>query len=200
MAGNALTTLLLEWNVLGFFFVLYMIYAEIALQAICPACTLAHLLIITTLCLSYLLYRREEKASEKASFSVVATAARPWIGLTAVLFLLPLLLFNLHFSSEKQQDTDALAQCLTEKGVKMYASFRCGVCAKTKEMFGSSFQYIQEIECHPQAPDTQWPLCQQKGITGTPTWIIEPQGIEQNRHTGFLSLDELRAFTGCEAS
>ena len=69
----------------------------------------------------------------------------------------------------------------------MYSSFRCGFCAKTRKMFGDSFQYINEIECHPQGENAQTDLCLQKGVENTPTWILEPNGEEVKRHTGFLS-------------
>ena len=80
----------------------------------------------------------------------------------------------------------------------MYGSFRCGVCAKTRAMFGDSFQYINEIECHPQGENSQTELCLKKGIEGTPTWILEPDEIELKRQLGFLSIEELKEFSGCE--
>ena len=79
----------------------------------------------------------------------------------------------------------------------MYGSFKCGICAKTRKMFGDSFQYINEIECHPQGENPQTELCVEKGIPGTPTWILEPNGILKKRATGFLSIEDLREFSGC---
>ena len=79
----------------------------------------------------------------------------------------------------------------------MYGSFRCGVCAKTRAMFDDSFQYINEIECHPQGENPQTERCIEKRIEGTPTWILEPEGKELKRHTGFLSVEELKEFAGC---
>ena len=80
----------------------------------------------------------------------------------------------------------------------MYGSFRCGICAKTRAMFGDSFQYVNEIECHPQGKNSQTELCVQKSIDLTPTWIMESDGIEQKRQAGFMSIEELKAFSGCD--
>lgn len=180
------------WSILGFLFVLYMIYAEIVLQAICPLCTVLHSIIILTIILSYHLYRHHQ-----VPFSQLQKAAVPWFFFAAILFGLPIIFLNLgNMGSEDNQQYDAIAQCLTDKGLVMYGSFRCGVCAKTREMFGDSVQYIKEVECHPQGPGSEWQLCQLKGISGTPTWIMEPDGNEIKRHTGFLSLEELQQFAG----
>ena len=80
----------------------------------------------------------------------------------------------------------------------MYGSFKCGICAKTRSMFGDAFENIKEIECHPQGEDSEWELCQEKKISGTPTWILEPEGKEVKRETGFLSAEELKEFAGCQ--
>ena len=80
----------------------------------------------------------------------------------------------------------------------MYGSFRCGICAKTRNMFGDAFEHINEIECHPQGENSEWELCQEKALTGTPTWILEPNGEELKRKVGFLSIEELREFSECE--
>jgi len=109
--------------------------------------------------------------------------------------LIPLIIFN--FPVGEKEDHTELAKCITESGVNMYGSFRCGICAKTRAMFGESFQYINEIECHPQGENPQTELCISKNLQGTPTWILEPNGEEVNRHNGFLSIEELKEFSGC---
>ena len=188
---GAVATLLLEWNVLGFLFVLYMIYAEIMLKAICPACTLVHIITAITLVLSYLLYKQEHKSS----FQETWKTAKPWLILAAVLFIIPIIIFNL--PQKEKTDYTPIAKCLAEKNVVMYGSFRCAVCAKVKEDFGESFKEVPYVECHPQGEDNQWQRCQQKQIEGTPTWIMEPQGIEIQRHRGYLSPEEVADFAGC---
>ncbi len=188
---GALTTLLLELNILGILFVFYMIYAEIVLKAICPACTLVHVIVVATLVLSYLLYKKEHKAS----FDEVWKAAKPWLVLAVILNLIPLIIFNL--PQKEKTDYTLLAKCLTEKNVVMYSSFKCAVCAKVKDDFGDAFQEVPYVECHPQGENSQWQRCQQKQIEKTPTWIWEPQGIELKRHRGYLAPEEVAQFAGC---
>lgn len=184
-------SLLVGWSVLGLLSVIYFVAVEIILKALCPFCTLIHVVVVVILLLSIYLYRKENKPTAR---ELRRTALR-WSSVVVVITALLLVLFNLSFGAE--ENYDEAAKCLTEKGVKMYSSFRCGVCAKTKNMFGDSFQYIAEIECHPQGPNTEFERCLQKQITGTPTWILEPGGQEVKRHTGFLSLEELEEFAGC---
>jgi len=192
---GVLITLLFGWNVLGILFVIYFIIAELILRAICPFCTAVHVIVGITFVLSLLLYRAERVHFKDPSFR---RKSGPWALGILVLMLLPFLIFN--FPTGKPADYDALARCVTEKGVSMYSSFRCAFCARTKEDFGSSFQYLNEIECHPQGKNSQTELCVAKRITGTPTWIIEPEGVEQKRFAGYLTPEELADFAGCEKS
>jgi len=92
---------------------------------------------------------------------------------------------------------DSFAQCLTEKGVKMYGSYICSACLATKKMFGSSFEYIEEIECHPKGPNPQTDLCLKRDIKKTPTWILEKDGVEINRLEGYQTFELLGEFSGC---
>ena len=185
---------LVFWNVLGVLFVLYMIYAEFMLRAICPFCTIVHIVVIINLFLSIFLLKKIKP--KKVTLSQIWKVYKVWIIMAIILNILPFIILNLPQSEKPNYDSDA--KCITEKGVNMYGSFKCGVCAKTRKMFGDSFQYINEIECHPQGEDSQWELCQKIGLKGTPTWILEPDGKEMKRHTGFLDVEELKEFAGCE--
>ena len=182
----------LVWNIVGILFVFYLVWAETFLGALCPYCTVVHIIITLTLILSIILFMAEKAA---LSFKLLSLG-RSFILAIVVIYLLAVLLFNIPWSGKNNYDLEA--QCITEKGVNMYGSFRCGVCAKTRAMFGDSFQYINEIECHPQGENSQTELCLQKGIKLTPTWILEPMGVEQKRQEGFRSVDELKVFAGCE--
>ena len=180
---------LLIWNVAGILFVLYMIYAELVLQALCPFCTIVHIITLVTLILSYKLYRETKPAKLKDDQILFK-----WTVFAALLFLIPIIAINVF---APQKDYTAFAMCLDESGVKMYGSFRCGVCARTRELFGDAFQYIEEIECHPQGKNAQTELCIQKGIDKTPTWILEKEGVEVARSVGWTSPEKLSEMTGC---
>lgn len=93
---------------------------------------------------------------------------------------------------------DNLAQCMTENNVVMYGSMTCAVCARTKDTFGASFEYIHEVECHPRGENPQVDLCLSKKVQKTPTWTIEVDGVELDRTTGFEGVQALARFAGCE--
>ena len=185
LQGEKLLSFLHTCAIMGVLFSIYLMYAEFQLQALCPLCTIVHLLLLIIAIIAYQL-----KEPEISFF----TLPRPWLTyiISGIIFLL--LIFNV-FLPKPNQDT--LAQCLTEKGVVMYSSYLCSHCQETKDMFGTSMKYIHQVECHPQGPGSQTALCQQKKIEGTPTWIIEQQGREIKRHVGFLTLDGLRQFAAC---
>lgn len=182
----------LLWNILGILSVVYFVVAEFILRTICPLCTLIHLLIIAILIVTLILHKKQEF---KFSLNKSLQVGKPLLVKVIPFFLFLLLLFN-YFAPEEGIN-GGFAQCLTEKGVKMYSSFRCGICLKTEELFGSSFHYIKKIECHPSGPSSQTDLCVDKEISGTPTWVLEVDGVEIKRHAGFLSLEQLGVFAGC---
>ena len=101
-------------------------------------------------------------------------------------------------ASPSSATLDSFAQCLTEKGVKMYGSYICSACLATKKAFGSSFGYIEEIECHPRGPNPQTDLCLKRDIKKTPTWILEKDGAEIKRLEGYQIPEGLAEFSGCK--
>jgi len=95
---------------------------------------------------------------------------------------------------ENQDAIDEFAKCLTEKGVKMYGSLTCGHCNNNKLLFGSSFQYINYIECHPRGENEQSELCIEENIEYVPTWEFS----DGTRETGEKNFYELAEKTGCK--
>jgi len=185
---------LLIGTIVGVISVIYFVIAEIILQVLCPFCTIAHIFIIISFILTLVIYKREKPLTRGLE---LFKKLRSWlIGMT-ILFLIPIIILNVS-GTNNDGKYDALAQCLTEKGVKLYSSYKCGVCLQTKEMLGSSIRYIDEVECHPNGPNSQTELCVEKNIEGTPTWVLEPNGTELDRHVGFLSIDGLKEFAGCK--
>lgn len=89
---------------------------------------------------------------------------------------------------------DNFAKCLTEKGVEMYGAYWCPNCQRQKLDFGNSFRFIDYIECDAKDPEGkgQPDLCEQKGITGYPTWIYNDQ-----RLVGRQDIQKLSEFSGC---
>ncbi len=134
---------------------------------------------------------------------------RVLIGLIGLLSILLVLQGCSSASKQKyaQEDIDTLAQCLTENDVVMYGAFWCPHCAKTKKKFGSSFGYINYVECDPkckpdengvihgacQGHEGQPELCLERDIEGYDTWILG----DGTRAIGEPSLELLDERSGC---
>jgi uncharacterized membrane protein len=69
----------------------------------------------------------------------------------------------------------SLAEHLTQKGIKMYGSYRCSHCFSQKQLFGKqAWEKVPYVECDPTAVKNSQPeVCKQAGITGYPTWSID---------------------------
>jgi len=93
-----------------------------------------------------------------------------------------------------RESIDALAKCMTEKGTLMYGTFWCPKCAEQKKMFGSSFQFIDYVECDARGENEQSQLCIEKQVEKYPDWQF-PDG---SRTIGILSFEELAAKSGCQ--
>lgn len=191
--SGASPRLLVGWCAAGTLFVLYMIAAEIILGALCPFCTLVHVIVLISLVLSLMLYKAEIK---RLKHKTILKAAKPWIGAAIALTVIPLILFNL--PSGDDVNHDALAKCLAEKGVRMYGSYVCSGCRSQERKFGESFQYIDYVECHPRGPNPQTDLCLERDLPHTPAWILEKDGVEVKRLEGYQRLETLAEFAGCQ--
>ncbi|VVB59249.1 Uncharacterised protein [uncultured archaeon] len=88
---------------------------------------------------------------------------------------------------------DNLAKCLTSKGVKMYGAYWCPHCANQKQVWGSSFKYIDYVECDPNGANANPQACKDAGISGYPTWIIN--GL---KYPGEEDLGTLAKLAGCK--
>ncbi|NOY15215.1 MAG: hypothetical protein GXP43_03285 [bacterium] len=98
-----------------------------------------------------------------------------------------------YFKNHTPSSYDSLAQCLTQKGAKMYGAYWCPHCKEQKKMFGSSFKYINYIECASPGSNIQKAECKKAGIKGYPTWEFN----DGSRLTGKLDFDTLAQKTGC---
>ena len=62
------------------------------------------------------------------------------------------------------------AQCITDNGAVFYGAFWCPHCANQKQDFGSAFKNVNYVECSLPDRSGQTEICNQKNITGYPTW------------------------------
>jgi hypothetical protein len=99
--------------------------------------------------------------------------------------------------AERNQAPDKrndLAQCLTDKGTKMYGAYWCPHCQAQKKLFGRAFSKVTYIECAvPGNPREQTQACKDANISGYPTWVY-PDGSRSN---GEQTLSELAEKSGC---
>lgn len=88
---------------------------------------------------------------------------------------------------------DDFAKCLKEKGVVFYGAFWCSHCQNQKKAFGTSFQFVNSVECSTPDGKGQVQACVDKDIQGYPTWIF----ADGSRQSGEVPFATLASKTGC---
>ncbi len=89
----------------------------------------------------------------------------------------------------------SVAQCLTEKGAKMYGAFWCPHCSEQKRVFGKKAEAaIPYNECDARGENPVTEECLALKVERYPTWIFG----DGSRTVAVLSLSELAEKTGCE--
>lgn len=109
-----------------------------------------------------------------------------------ILTLLTITFFLVSCSPDPQKE--ALAQCLSENGVKMYGAYWCGHCKDQKDLFGKSFDKIVYIECSLPNNAGQTEICKKAEIESYPTWEF----TDDEKISSIFSLQELAQKAGCE--
>lgn len=92
------------------------------------------------------------------------------------------------YSVTEIEDAEGFARCLTEKGAKFYMDSSYSNHDKQIMIFGSSFEYLDVIDCKEEEEK-----CMDAGILQVPTWTIKG-----NRLLGVQSLKKLAELSGCE--
>src|SRR5258708_8768585 len=100
-----------------------------------------------------------------------------------------------YMGRRSQHKYDGLAQCLKDRGVKMYGAWWCPHCQEQKEKFGASFELVDYVECGVKGDiHAKTQVCQDAGIKLFPTWQFPPTGERVER---VFELEELSAKTSC---
>jgi len=92
-----------------------------------------------------------------------------------------------------QGDTKALAQCLTDKGFKLYGASWCSHCQEQKEMFGEAAALLPYVECSTPDGNSQTEACDAAGIELYPTWGFSDGKLAP----GVMTLQDLAKTSGC---
>lgn len=88
---------------------------------------------------------------------------------------------------------DAFAQCLTDKGVKMFGAWWCPHCTTQKKLFGTAFKKVNYVECSLPGTQTMTQACKDEKIEGYPTWEF----ADKSRVSGEQSFATLAEKSGC---
>lgn len=97
-------------------------------------------------------------------------------------------MFLVRGGGDVSEGLDEFAKCLTEKGFVMYGTYWCSHCQNEKRAFGKAFKEVNYVECTDNPK-----LCEEKQITGTPTWISGAG----DRYLGEQGLERLSDASGC---
>ena len=104
-----------------------------------------------------------------------------------------LVIAGLLLASIGGKNLDNFATCVTQSGVKMYGAYWCPHCQNQKNLFGSSFDKINYIECALPNNQGQTEACNQAGIQSYPTWEFN----DGQRIEGEMSLQAISQMTEC---
>jgi hypothetical protein len=100
-----------------------------------------------------------------------------------------------YLGNRSQHKYDKFAQCLKDRGVKMYGAFWCEHCAEQKRRFGASFEFVPYIECGVKGDRTaKTQVCKDADIHLFPTWQFPPTGERVER---VFELEELSERISC---
>lgn len=103
--------------------------------------------------------------------------------------LVLVLVFMASYKKREPSIYDAFAECLAEKGARMYGTEWCPHCKDQKEVFDGAFDKIDYIDC-----DLKSLQCKEAGVTGYPTWIL----ADGEKLIGTQDLETLADKTSCE--
>jgi uncharacterized membrane protein len=167
---------------------LYLSLLELTvIKAFCVLCETSKLLMIGILITSYL----ASKAHKKIEFRMMAPVIIAGVVAAFITYFA-------QAGTPVKRDYSEFVACLNEQGVVYYKSFRCSNCKRQEALLGEAYPNLNSVECHPEGPAGNPELCLAKRVDKTPTFIMEPEGIEIKRLEGLQPLQNLAAFAGCE--
>ena len=134
----------------------------------------------------------QNNADKKESANIIDKSGSKYLVYGFGILILVIVVILFFFSSTSAGAYDSFAKCLSEKGAVMYGAFWCPHCAEQKKLFGSSFRYINYVECSTSDGKSQLSICTDEGIQSYPTWKFDGS-LQQ----GAFSLQELSSKTGC---
>lgn len=123
-------------------------------------------------------YKKREQTKRIVNWSIILVVV---FGIAYAIYV--------SMAPEPPGEYDDTARCLTQKGVVMYGTDWCPHCQAQKRAFGSSFRYINYINC-----DLNAAACELAGVEGYPTWVF-PTGSPLSGEQDVAFLAELAGCT-----
>jgi hypothetical protein len=112
-----------------------------------------------------------------------------YLSLVAIIILIIVVI--LWIKNNKNPDNninEEVIKCIASKSI-MYSQNGCSHCISQKGILGNYVSLFNIIECN---EGDNLKKCNDVGITGTPTWIINNQ-----KYPGVKSIAELKSLTNC---
>lgn len=167
----------------------YFMLAEYLLGALCPLCTIVHVVVVITVYLGFQLCKERGvfRTMNAVALLDVGVARIGWLLLAFSVALAPVIVMNLP-ASPPQYEPEAvrqLATCLKQRGAKMYGLSKCSHCIAQKALFGDAFHEVDYTECSERK-------CE--GVDGFPTWKLEGK----EKLEGQQQLNALAKWAGCD--
>lgn len=119
-----------------------------------------------------------------------------WFWAALGLGVVALLWFGIQATDSEAAQNEAIAQCLTESGAKMFGAFWCPHCDAQKRMFGDAFEHIDYVECSLPDRSAQTQVCIDERIQAYPTWEF----ADGSRREGEMQPEQLAYLAGCESA
>lgn len=183
--------------IVSFFGILYSAYLTIVsmtiLNAACPYCLTS--LVLMTAIFAFVTSQRPDV--------LVGFSWGKWLTRTTPVAAILILLLHLNYTGvlgPKPTTEDplarALAEHLTQKGVRFYGAQWCPHCAAQKDLFGLAAKRLPYVECSPEGGQGSpvSPVCKEMDIKSYPTWIIDGK-----RYEAVLTMTQLADMTGFKA-
>ena len=96
------------------------------------------------------------------------------------------ILASILINNKNQGTSNEIAKCIGDNSI-LYTQLGCHACETQKELFGESYNLLNEIDCY-YTPEK----CISENITATPTWIIKGE-----KYVGVHSIEQLQELTNC---
>ena len=135
--------------------------------------------------------RRKQQKRER----VESPASKPIRKIVIILGVIALFAAAAYLGFSRRNNKYAgFASCTAARGAKMFGAYWCPHCQEQEEAFGSSFRYVDYVECGVKGNvHLQSDACKQAGIKHYPTWEF-PDG---SRVEGKQTFEFLSEKTGC---